>query len=208
MKAMKVLVATRNKGKLAEYRAMLGGLGLEAISLDEAGVDPAGDVAEDGETFEQNAHIKAIALQEAFPVGWTLADDSGLSVDALGGRPGVYSARFAGVEGKGPWVDRANLDRLLAELEGTPEERRSARFVCAIEMRGPAGEVLTARGACEGRILCAPRGTGGFGYDPVFLPVGGDQTMAELPMEQKNHISHRGKALAALMQKLAQLLQR
>ncbi len=203
---VKVLVATRNRGKLAEVRAILARQGLEAISLEEAGFDPARDVEETGETFAQNAHLKASALQQAFPAGWTLADDSGLVVDALGGKPGVFSARFAGVEGKGAAVDRANLEKLLGELGDTPEARRTARFVCAIEMRGPGGQVLTAQGICEGRILFAPRGTRGFGYDPVFLPLGERETMAELPMEHKNRISHRGRALAQLAGELHRLL--
>lgn len=195
---MKVVLGTRNEGKLAEYRRMLGQLGIEVQDLDEAGVPAEVQLPEDADNFEGNARSKASSLQ-TITGGWALGDDSGLEVDALGGAPGVYSARYAGVEGRGAVRDRANLDKLLGALESVEDEQRTARFVCVIVLIGPAGQHVAARGTCEGRIIRSARGHNGFGYDPVFVPRGHQRTMAELGMDEKNRISHRGRALETLV---------
>ncbi len=189
---MRLLIATRNRGKLREYRRLLEGLPLELVTLDDVDVDL--DVEETGETFEANARLKAEAYARASGLP-TLADDSGLEVDALGGAPGVRSARYGAPEARSD-EDRYRL--LLRRLEGVPEEARTARFVCVVAFADPrAGVLRTARGTCEGRIARAPRGRHGFGYDPVFLLPDG-RTMAELSPEEKNRISHRARALEAL----------
>ena len=184
---MKIVIATRNPGKLKELRALLGVPGLEWRSALDYPEVP--DVVEDGDTFEANAIKKAEALSRATG-GWALADDSGLEVDALGGEPGVRSARYAGE----PADPAANNAKLLHALEGRTDRR--ARFRCVIALAGPGVPTATVEGACEGRIVTEPRGTGGFGYDPLFVPDGYEETFAELPAETKNSISHRGRALA------------
>ncbi|NMC70086.1 MAG: RdgB/HAM1 family non-canonical purine NTP pyrophosphatase [Myxococcales bacterium] len=206
---MRLLIATRNEGKVRELRRMLAGLPIEPVSPGDIGL--ALEVAETGTTFEANAEEKARAFAEAGGLP-ALADDSGLVVDALGGRPGVHSARYAGP----PRSDARNLARLIEELRDVPEERRQARFVCAIALALPAsappwaglsgGEVRLFRGVCEGRIAFAPRGTDGFGYDPVFVPAGHERTFAELEPERKDRLSHRGAALRALVRALAETL--
>jgi len=206
---LRLLIATRNDGKVRELRRLLASLPLEPVGLVDAGV--VLDVEETGATFEANAETKARAFAEASGLP-ALADDSGLVVDALGGRPGVHSARFAGV----PRSDARNLARLLEELREVPEGRRQARFVCVAALALPAaapawsgwsaGEVRLFRGVCEGRIGFVPRGTDGFGYDPVFLPVGHERTFGELPAELKDALSHRGIALRALARALARTL--
>ena len=196
-----VVLATRNLGKISEYRRMLEQAGFSVRGMDQAGVDPRLELPEEGDTFEANALQKATALQK-ITGGWTLGDDSGLEVDALGGAPGVFSARYSGSHERGPARDRANCRKLLEELSDVPDERRTARFVCVIAMPGPEGAVITSRGTCEGRIIQEPRGESGFGYDPVFMAAGYDRTMAELSMDEKNRISHRGRALSALVLKL------
>jgi XTP/dITP diphosphohydrolase len=196
-----VVVASRNRGKISEYRRMLEQAGFSAVSMDQAGVAADVELPEDGDTFEANAFQKASALQK-ITGGWALGDDSGLEVDALGGAPGVFSARYSGSRKRGPERDRANCEKLLGEMQNVPDEKRTARFVCAIAMPGPDGRGITSRGICEGRIVRAPRGDGGFGYDPVFVADGYDRTMAELSMNQKNRISHRGRALRGLVEKL------
>lgn len=196
-----VVLASRNRGKISEYRRMLEQAGFSVTGMDQAGVDPGVELPEDGDSFEANALQKASALQK-ITGGWTLGDDSGLEVDALGGAPGVFSARYSGSHEHGPGRDRANCRKLLKELQDVPDERRTARFVCAIAMPGPGGVVITSRGTCEGRIINTPRGESGFGYDPVFVADGYERTMAELSMDQKNRISHRGRALRALVLKL------
>jgi XTP/dITP diphosphohydrolase len=197
----RLVVASRNRGKISEYRRMLEQLGFRVVAMDQAGVSEEVELPEDGKTFEANALQKASALQK-ITGGWTLGDDSGLEVDALGGAPGVYSARYAGLERRGPERDRANCQKLLEELRDVEDEKRTARFVCAIAMTGPGGRMVTSRGTCEGRIIRVPRGENGFGYDPVFMADGYGRTMAELSMDQKNRISHRGRALRALASKL------
>jgi XTP/dITP diphosphohydrolase len=198
---VRVVVASRNRGKLAEYRRMFRRLGVEVESLEQAGIGPAVRLPEDEDSFEANARSKCRALQRMIG-GWVMGDDSGLEVDALDGAPGVFSARYAGWTGEAKERDRANLEKLLSALQGVPDEERSARFVCAIVLLGPAGQDIAVRGTCEGRIARDPRGTSGFGYDPVFLPEGYERTMAQLSMDEKNRISHRGRALAALMEEI------
>ena len=183
---MKLLVATRNKHKLREIGEIFRVPGLELVSaLDYPDIP---DVVEDGATFEANALKKAVTLARATGL-WTLADDSGLEVDALGGEPGVYSARYAGEPANYP----AYNAKLLAKLRGT--ENRRARFRCAIAFSDPGGHAHTVEGRCEGVIAEAPRGDKGFGYDPLFVPDGHDQTFAEMESGLKNSISHRGRAL-------------
>jgi XTP/dITP diphosphohydrolase len=192
----RLLLATSSPNKLRELRAILDGVPVELVSLREAGADEPPKVEETGATFLDNARIKARAYA-AWSGMAAVADDSGLEVDALGGRPGVRSARYAG-EGAS---DRENLDKLLRELDGVPPERRSARYWCAAVLADPPGESWRewhTEAAWEGRIIDAPRGTGGFGYDPVFLPDGWDRTSAEVDAATKDAASHRGRAFRAL----------
>ena len=183
----KLLIATNNPGKLREYEELLAGLPLELTSPAREGLSL--EVAETGESFAENARLKAVAYARASGL-LTLADDSGLEVDALSGRPGVHSARYAG-EGAD---DEERYRLLLEEMRGVPWEKRTARFHCVIAIATPEGEVRTAEGTCEGIIAFEPRGEHGFGYDPVFyLPQHG-RTMAELEPRAKNRISHRARA--------------
>jgi len=183
----KLLIATHNAGKKAEYTELLQGLDLELITLAELEVGLV--IAEDGATFAQNALLKARGYAAATGL-LTLADDSGLEVDALGGAPGVHTARYGG-EGLS---DEECYWLLLQNLKGVPDERRGARFRCVIALAWPNGHTELAEGNCEGRIAHEPRGEGGFGYDPIFyLPEFGC-AMAELPAEVKNRISHRARA--------------
>ncbi|MBK9032630.1 MAG: RdgB/HAM1 family non-canonical purine NTP pyrophosphatase [Myxococcales bacterium] len=199
-----LVVATRNRGKLYELRAMFDGLGVEVIDLAEAATRlgyELPDTIEDAPTFVGNAEKKAREVAAA--TGWpALADDSGLEVDALGGAPGVYSARYAGGHGD----DDANNAKLLAALAGVPPERRTAQFRCALVVADPAGVladgVMTAEGTVRGVILDAPRGAGGFGYDPLFFCPELDQTFAEAGVGPKGHVSHRARALATLLPSL------
>jgi len=188
----RVVLATGNAGKLREMRAILADHGLEVIAQSELGIVPP---PEDGETFAANALIKArhAAAESGLPA---LADDSGIEVDALDGRPGLYSARYAGESAN----DRENNDKLLAELAGVPAARRGARYHCAMAFVREAADPapIIAEASWEGSIGFAPRGAGGFGYDPYFIVAGDDRTVAEIPEAEKNHASHRGKALAAL----------
>lgn len=194
----RLVVATTNPGKLKEIESILAPLGLEIVSAGTYQGLP--EIEEDGETFEENAVTKARLTAEATGEV-ALADDSGLEVDCLAGAPGVHSARFAGE----PRNDAANNAKLLKLLEGIPEKRRHARFRCVIAVAVPGGPVLTAEGKCEGYILSEPRGTGGFGYDPLFYLPEYQKTFAELPPEVKNRVSHRAKALAKIKEKLAGL---
>lgn len=186
-----LVVATHNPGKAREFAKLLSGLPLEVVGLDAF---PSAPVPEEtGTTFTENALLKA---RDAFATTGghrSVADDSGLAVDALDGAPGVYSARYAGE----PADDAANLAKLLDELRGLPPERRTARFVCVLALVGPEGET-TFTGTCEGTLLDAPRGTGGFGYDPIFVPTGHDRTFAEMTAEEKAALSHRGTAVRKL----------
>ncbi len=189
MQTQQWLVATRNAGKLAEIRSIFKYPGIALLGVADVG-DALPEVEEDGDTFEANAITKALTL--ALVSGLTtLADDSGLEVDALGGEPGVYSARYAGE----PCDDEANNRKLLMRLKGV--ENRRARFRCVIALATPDGRVTTACGACEGGIAVAARGAGGFGYDPLFIPDGRSHTFAELGEAVKHRLSHRGTALRA-----------
>lgn len=190
---MKIIAATKNKNKLREFGEILKGF--EIISQEEAGVDI--DVEETGTTFEENSYLKAKAIYDITGIT-TIADDSGLCVDALGGEPGVYSARYGG-EG---YDDKGRVQLLLKNMKDVPDEERTARFVCVITLVGNEG-VLTARGECEGRIDYEPKGENGFGYDPVFYVDRFEKTLAEVTPEEKNSISHRGKALKIFAQKLS-----
>ena len=178
-----LIVATHNAGKIREIREILPGW---TISGEDAGVE------ETGSTFAENARIKARAVAARHPGAWVLADDSGLVVDALGGAPGVRSARYAGRDGDTP----ANNALLLKNLAGVADRR--AHFACALAFIAPDGAERLFEGRCEGRIAEAPSGAGGFGYDPLFIPDGHNRSFAELAPAEKNAISHRGRALAAL----------
>jgi XTP/dITP diphosphohydrolase len=192
---MRLLVATGNEGKKAEFVALLGDLGYELVSLRDLGIPQL--VEETGSTFEENALLKA--RHYATLTGLiTLADDSGLEVDALGGEPGVRSARYAGDEA----TDQDRYRMLLDRLAGVPVSQRGARFRCAIAIAWPDGRWEIAKGACEGIIATEPRGCYGFGYDPVFHLPEYDATMAELAPEVKNRISHRARAAMAARQLL------
>ena len=187
MRHNKLLLATNNKAKMREYKSLLQGLPYEVVTLAEQGITTVVDEA--GESLEENARLKATALAAESQL-LSLADDSGLEVDALGGEPGPLSARYAG-EGASD-IERINY--LLARLKDVPEEKRTARFRCVIAIATPDEEVKICSGECRGFITLAPRGEQGFGYDPVFyLPELG-KTMAELPLELKNQVSHRGQA--------------
>jgi len=183
----KLLLATNNQGKVREYRNLFLELPFQAVTLSEQGITTVVD--EVGGSLEENARLKAVAMAEQSGL-LTLADDSGLEVDALGGEPGVLSARYAG-EGAS---DEDRVNRLLSRLRKVPWPERTARFRCVIALASPEGRVELCCGECEGLIMLEPRGENGFGYDPVFyLPELG-MTMAELPLETKNRVSHRGRA--------------
>ena len=193
----RVVLASANSGKLRELAALLTPLGIELLSQATLGIEP---VEETGSSFLDNALLKArhAAHRARLPA---LADDSGIEVDALGGRPGVWSARYAG-EGAS---DAANLARLLEELRTVPDARRTARYQCVLAWVRSADDPtpVIAHGTWEGRITLSSRGTGGFGYDPAFIPAGDSRTAAELPTAEKNQVSHRAKALRALVAALA-----
>lgn len=194
---IRIIAATKNKGKLEELEQLLSAFPCKVISMTDAGV--TGDIEENGATFEENALIKARHVWKA--TGETvLADDSGLEVDFLGGAPGVYSARYAG-EGAS---DADKNRKLLDALEGVPEGKRTARFVCAIAVVFPDGSNLTVRGTCEGRIAYRPVGGNGFGYDPLFFMPEYGMTIAQMDADMKNNISHRGNALRSMLKKLEQ----
>jgi len=194
---VRAVLATRNRGKLREIMKLLDGTGLELVTVDE--VAPEARLDEDGVTFEENALAKA--RQAAAATGLpAIADDSGLEVDALGGAPGVYSARYAGE----PSDDERNNAKLLEALRDVPAPGRTARFRCvAAFVDARRGIEIARSGACEGEILTAPRGDGGFGYDPLFLLPRLGRTMAELPLPEKNQLSHRAAAFRALAAALA-----
>jgi len=183
----KLLLGTNNSAKVREYRALFRSLSFELITLAEQGITTV--VNEIGESLEENARLKATVLAEQSQL-LTLADDSGLEVDALGGEPGRLSARYAG-EGAS---DRDRISYLLSRLMGVPWPERSARFRCIIAVATPTGTVEVCAGECRGLITFEPRGEEGFGYDPIFYLPGLDKTMAELPLEIKNQVSHRGQA--------------
>ena len=196
----RIIFATGNEGKMKEIRLILEDLGLEILSMKEAGIQT--EIREDGSGFEENAVIKARAVME-LSGSIVLADDSGLEVDYLNKEPGSYSARYLGEDTSYHVKNRSLIER----LEGVPDEKRTARFVCAIAAALPDGRVLTTRRTMEGIIGYEERGEGGFGYDPIFyLPEYGCST-AELSMEKKNELSHRGKALRAMKEMLREALE-
>ena len=191
----KIIFATGNEGKMKEVRMILKNLGLPVLSMKEAGVQA--DIVEDGITFEENAKIKAVAVQK-LTGALVLADDSGLEIDYLNKEPGIYSARYMGEDT--PYsVKNANL---ISRLAGVPDEQRTARFVCAIAAAFPDGEVLTTRGTIEGIIGYEERGENGFGYDPIFYLPEYKKSTAELSPEEKNALSHRGRALRQMEEEL------
>ncbi len=194
-KRMQVVIATRNQGKVREFQAMFEQLGWEAVSL--AQFENVPEVVEDGETFEANARKKAETIARHLNLP-TVGDDSGLEVDALGGKPGVYSARYAGEQAS----DEDNWRKLLKELAEVPNEKRTARFRCVLAFARPGEETLVASGQCEGVILREPAGHNGFGYDPVFFLPERLCTMAQLDSSVKNQISHRAHALHHLAEKI------
>lgn len=197
---MKFLVATNNKKKLREMGAILEKLGVEAVSLAEAGVKS--DAEETGTTFEENSRIKALEAMRISGLP-TIADDSGLEVDALGGEPGVYSARYGGDKCKD---DVERYEYLLENMKDIPKGQRNARFVSVITCVFPDGREVSARGEIEGEILFSPAGDGGFGYDPVFYVEAEGMTTAEMTQERKNEISHRAKSLKLISKKLKEVL--
>ena len=186
---MKAVLASQNAHKLQELQAILGGLGIEVVLESDIGLHI--DVDETGTTFEENSRLKAEAVMRAANMP-TIADDSGLMVDALNGAPGVYSARYGHKSSDG---ERTAF--LLENMKDVPDGKRTAKFVCVITCLWPDGRKIAARGECPGQILFAPRGTGGFGYDPVFYLPELEKTYAELAPEEKNAISHRARALQA-----------
>ncbi len=196
---MKIIFATGNQGKLREVRAIVADLGIEVESMKDAGIDV--DIVEDGKTFAENALIKARTVCKACGEV-TMSDDSGLEIDALGGEPGIYSARYMG-EDTSYHIKNMNL---VERLEGVPDEKRTARFVCAIACVFPDGRELICRETFEGRIGYEEKGENGFGYDPIFYVPEKGCYSAELSPEEKNAISHRGKALRAMRAKLEGVL--
>lgn len=198
MKIEKMIFATGNEGKMREVRMILGDLGAEILSLKEAGIQA--EAEENGTTFEENAVIKAKEIMEKTGA-LVLADDSGLEVDALNGEPGIYSARYMGHE-TSYHIKNKNL---IERLEGKTGEERSARFVCAIAACFPDGRVLTTRGTMEGQIGYEEKGENGFGYDPIFYLPEYQCYSGELPLEEKNKLSHRGKALCLMKEQLEAL---
>lgn len=199
----RVVLATRNTGKVGELRQILADvldrLGVELVGMDAYPDVP--DVVESGVTFEENALLKARAAAAATGLP-ALADDSGLAVDVLGGAPGIFSARWAGGHGD----DRANLDLLLAQIADVPDEHRGAAFVCAAALAMPDGRSVTRQGRFEGVVVREPRGSNGFGYDPVLQVAGDTRTSAELPPQEKNARSHRATAFRALAEVLPEYL--
>lgn len=191
----KFVVASKNKGKLKEIEEILRGFPFQVVSMEEEGISD--DIEENGTTFEENALIKAKAVNNMLNEV-VMADDSGLEVDFLNGAPGIYSARFAG-EGA---TDEDRNNKLLKLLEGVPFENRTARFVCAIAVAFPGGEHFTVRGTCEGHIGFKPEGENGFGYDPLFFMPEYGMTTAQMKSEEKHNISHRGKALRMMIEEL------
>ncbi len=189
-KKMVIALATRNQGKVREFAKLLEGYPVDLRSLADFG--PVPEVVEDGETFDDNAYKKASFVARVLGVP-AIADDSGLVVEALGGDPGVHSARYAGEKA----TDRDNIDKLLQEMADKTDRR--AAFECVISIAVPAGTALTYEGRCEGEITREIHGDGGFGYDPVFRCQGFDKTFAEIEMEDKNRVSHRGRALAEVV---------
>ncbi|MEU6718152.1 RdgB/HAM1 family non-canonical purine NTP pyrophosphatase [Nonomuraea sp. NPDC046802] len=194
---MRIVLATRNKGKIAELRRILNGF--DIVGLEE--FPSIGEVAETGVTFEENALLKAHAVAKGSGLP-AVADDSGLCVDVLNGMPGVFSARWSGRHGD----DQANLSLLLAQLSDVPADRLTAYFACAAALALPSGECRVVEGTLPGHLITTPRGTNGFGYDPILVPEGETRTTAEMAPEEKDAISHRGRAFRALAPIVRELL--
>jgi XTP/dITP diphosphohydrolase len=192
---MKLLLATRNRNKVVEMQQALEGTGWQVVMLSD--VKGAPEVEEDGATFQENALKKARSAAR-FSGLWTLAEDSGLEIDALGGEPGVKSARYAGKDA----TDAVRIGKVLAKLVSVRDDRRTARFRCAMCVIDPAGNECCFEGRCEGRVAHGARGTSGFGYDPIFMPDGYDRTFAELGFGVKRSISHRARALKQVIEYL------
>jgi len=199
---MDIVLATRNKKKVEEIRRIAAGLPLSVVSLDDLPDCP--EVVEDQDTFDGNASKKALETAQCTGKP-ALSDDSGLEVDALDGRPGVLSARYAPDATSGN--DPRNYQKLLKDLENIPDEQRTGRFVCCLSLAYPDGTVKTFSGRAEGSIAREPRGEKGFGYDPVFIPEGFERTFAEMSASEKDALSHRGKAIEKLAEYLRALLQ-
>jgi len=193
---MRIIAATQNAHKIIEINAITKDFGMDLVSMADAGLGDL-DIEENGETFEENSLIKASAIVERMGEP-SIADDSGLCVDALGGAPGVHSARYSGVHGD----DAANRKKMLAELTGLPFEKRSAHFVTVITLLYPDGRKLVAKGICPGHIGFEERGEGGFGYDKIFIPDGYEETFAQMSPDVKNTIGHRARALVKLKELL------
>ena len=195
-----LVLASRNRKKLREIAALL--TGLDVVLVSAADVPDAPEVEETGQTFAENAALKAATVAAATR-RWTLADDSGLAVDALDGAPGVYSARYAGPQSN----DGQNNEKLLAELRAMPDERRGAQFICCLALADPAGRIrVQVEGRCRGRLLHEPRGRSGFGYDPLFWIAEYRATFAELSLAAKSVLSHRARAFERLRPQLARLI--
>lgn len=195
-----IVIATANKGKAKDFEALFAPQGIRVLTLQDVEKDI--DVEEMGVTFEENAILKAETVSRLLGKA-VIADDSGLEIDALDGRPGVYSARYAGADKS----DEANIDKVLEELSGVPEAARTARFRCVLAVAGPERKTETFSGSCEGVILLERKGENGFGYDPIFYVPSKEKTMAELTPDEKNAISHRGAALRKMEAKLPDILQ-
>ncbi|WP_028783377.1 XTP/dITP diphosphatase [Thalassobacillus devorans] len=196
----KLIIATKNPGKVKEFQELFHKYGIQVRSLLDL-EEPVDDIEETGKTFEENAVLKAETISKQFNIP-VLADDSGLEVDALDGRPGIFSARYAGEEKN----DQKNLEKVLVEMEGVAPEYRTARFICSVAIIQPGREAIVKRGTCEGRIGLEPKGENGFGYDPVFIPKGYERSMAELDPEEKNTISHRRDAIRKVEDWLKELV--
>ncbi|WP_047985014.1 XTP/dITP diphosphatase [Ornithinibacillus californiensis] len=187
-----IIIATKNEGKAKEFKTLFARYNIKAVSLLDLS-EELPDIEETGSTFEENAALKSEGIAEILNIP-VIADDSGLVVDALDGRPGIFSARYAGE----PKDDKKNLEKVLDELEDVPKEDRSARFVCVLAVTIPGEQTIFKKGFCEGTIAYVEKGSHGFGYDPIFIPKGYNQTMAELGPEEKNKISHRKNAMIQL----------
>ena len=202
MKSHPLVLATRNSGKIEEFRRILDEIApgeVELIGLEN--FPDFGDVEETGKTFEENSLLKARTICLATGIS-AIADDSGLCVDYLGGDPGIYSARWSGTHGD----DKANLQKVLNQLDGVPREKRSAHFRCVTSFVTPTGIEIAQEGILEGYILTEPVGTFGFGYDPIFQPRGSQLSLAEMSAEAKDSISHRGQSLRAIAPRVTQML--
>lgn len=194
---MRIVIATGNKDKVREINEILKGTDFDAVSMKEIGIDP--EIIEDADTFEGNALIKAKTVHE-LTGDYVMADDSGLCIDALNGAPGIYSSRFCGEDS----TYEEKFKKIFEMLKDVPEEERTAKFVCAIAVVRPDGSSFTVRGECYGVLHEKPMGEGGFGYDPIFYVPEFGMTTAQMTKDQKNSISHRGKALRAMVDKLSQ----